>query len=95
MKFVSGILLLFSSFLLSTPSAKSEGGCPDSTYPVGGGYCRNIICNTTYTTRYAFNTPFTVYLGTNDPSAVQTLAKYNKSCKEGTTEWGTTYIPKR
>ena len=36
---------LFSVSLLTSLPAKAEGGCPKGLFPVGGGYCRNIVCN--------------------------------------------------
>ena len=35
---------LFSVLPLTSLPAKAEGGCPRGLFPVGGGYCRNIVC---------------------------------------------------
>lgn len=35
---------LFSVSPLTSLPAKAEGGCPSGMVPVGGGYCRNIVC---------------------------------------------------
>jgi hypothetical protein len=36
---------LFSVLPLTSLPAKAEGGCPKGFFPVGGGYCRNIVCD--------------------------------------------------
>lgn len=61
----------FSSltFIAPTPS-KAEGGCPQGFYPVGGGYCRNIVCAQGYVGAAR----------DNDQSAIEMLNKFGQSC---------------
>lgn len=62
---------LFSVSPLTSLPAKAEGGCPKGLFPVGGGYCRNIVC----------------LEGGSDSSTVPMMKKYGVVCpnREGTT----------
>ena len=75
---------LFSVSPLTSLPAKAEGGCPKGLFPVGGGYCRNIVCPTSYN---AFTKA--------DPSAKKVLDKYNQKCPLAFVEWGNIYVPMR
>ena len=61
----SALHLLFFPFLLLNPQhSKAEGGCPKGLFPVGGGYCRNIVC----------------VEGSFDSSTVPVMKKYGAIC---------------
>ena len=55
---------LFSVSPLTSLPAKAEGGCPKGLFPVGGGYCRNIVC----------------VEGSFDSSTVPIMKKYGALC---------------
>ena len=60
----------FGSLTLIAPTpSKAEGGCPNGFYPIGGGYCRNIVCKPGY-----------LGSGFGDQDAIATLQKYGQSC---------------
>ncbi len=78
-------------------SVNAEGGCPKGTFPAGGGYCRNIVCDTSqrYIPGWGNRAGYYIGNGANDPDAIETLEKYNLSYSAGLTKWGQTYIPMR
>lgn len=88
MEFTCLLILLLVPFLTST-LAKAEGGCPKDFFPVGGGYCRNIICPYPMTGEFLT----TMLNAQPDESAVKMARKYGRSCKGGTTRWGDNLIP--
>jgi hypothetical protein len=61
----SALPVLFFPFLLLNPQqSKAEGGCPNGLFPVGGGYCRNIVC----------------VEGSFDSSTIPVMKKYGAIC---------------
>ena len=92
----SALPVLFFPFLLLNPQqSKAEGGCPKGLFPVGGGYCRNIVCvsRTTqvwnpdswvssgpYNNQRTYGMYEDRVTNFDDPDAVKTLTKYKKEC---------------
>jgi hypothetical protein len=68
--------------LIPIQAAKAEGGCPKGFYPVGGGYCRNIVCDIRLTTL-------------PDLDAQKTLESYKQDCSGARAKWGNMLVPKR
>lgn len=83
-------LLFVPAFAISPIKSSAEGGCPDGTFPAGGGYCRNIVCREANFYRYAAGLD-----SGDDPKAAAMLKKYNKVCSLGFAAWGDLIIPKR
>jgi hypothetical protein len=80
---------LFSVSPLTSLPAKAEGGCPKGLFPVGGGYCRNIVC----TSPTNFN---------RDNTTRPYMEKYGLSCPDGVLGnmtsagvWGDMMVPMR
>lgn len=84
--------LAIAALSLSFQESKAEGGCPSGFVPVGGGYCRNIVCPKI---RMTPNDP--PMTKTYDNSTRAPMEQYNLSCgfmgKWGA--WGDTMIPMR
>jgi hypothetical protein len=89
-------------------AAKAEGGCPKGTYPVGGGYCRDIVCVPMFTQVWDPNSWVTEGHGGrrygryvsrattfSDPDATKTLHNYNQSCSGSAAKWGNMMVPKK
>ena len=75
---------LGSLTLIAPTPSKAAGGCPDGFVPVGGGYCRNIICP-----RLGNN----VYV---DEKATSSMKKYGLNCPGWAGgAWGNKMIPMR
>ena len=74
---------LFSGSPLTSLPVKAEGGCPKGFFPIGGGYCRNIVCK-----GYGFAT---------EQSTIPVMKKYGYACPVvgNIGNWGTTIIPMR
>lgn len=74
------------TLIVPTPS-KAEGGCPKGFFPIGGGYCRNIVCPAG--NQY------------NDWDTEPTMKKYGYTCPVGIGQqwnvgkWGNQTIPMR
>jgi len=94
--------LLLSPLVFISPSESfAEGGCPQSLYPIGGGYCRNVVCNNLYVgTGQMVRMPHgwvqqKAYSGAmEDKDAAALLAKYQKQCPEGSVaNWGQLMVP--
>lgn len=75
--------------LVAPTSVSAEGGCPNGFFPIGGGYCRNIVCNTGTWGKWNFG----------DEDAHKVMKKYNLSCGLPNPVvggmWGNSIIPKR
>ena len=82
---------LFSVSPLTSLPAKAEGGCPKGLFPVGGGYCRNIVCP-----RFA-NDGVHILVPQPDESTKPVMKKYNLQCLEGYADgvWGNMMVPMR
>jgi len=80
---------LFSVSPLTSLPAKAEGGCPKGLFPVGGGYCRNIVCP-----RFASNG---ILVPHPDESTKPVMKKYNLQCLGGFVAgvWGNMMVPMR
>ena len=66
-------------------SASAEDRCPSGTFPVGGGYCRNIVCD-----------PYVLHDHLwPDTEPMRLLKISGLSCPTGLPVWGQTYIPMR
>ena len=95
----SALTVLFFPFLLLNPQqSKAEGGCPKGLFPVGGGYCRNIICAPVMGQVWDPNSMVTEDRVVNvaDPDAEKTLGQYKLSCPVyAAAKWGNTLVPKR
>lgn len=76
--FIAGVILMAPLIVgvRQTP-AKAEGGCPTAMVPVGGGYCRNIVCVPNQ------------YGGAAEALA----AKYNLKCGYGREHFGDVMVP--
>lgn len=78
----------FGSLTLIAPTqSKAEGGCPKGFFPIGGGYCRDIVCPAD--TRYI------------DWTTEPTMKKYGSTCplavglQGNAGKWGNQTIPMR
>lgn len=80
----------FGSLTLIAPTpSKAEDGCPNGFFPIGGGYCRNIVC--------------TENSADWDPNTEPVMKKYGLSCYKGRKPqgqnerglWGSQTIPMR
>jgi hypothetical protein len=92
MKLFFGLFLGFLPVVATTWISPSiaEGGCPDGLFPVGGGYCRNIVC-----IKSGFGGQYGQIV-TGDASAQGTLEKYNRECPMyHAVRWGDMMVPKR
>jgi hypothetical protein len=81
---------LFSVSPLTFSPAKAEGGCPSGFVPIGGGYCRNIVC------------PQSNILAVADRDTEPVMKKYGLKCSVPPGiyqidfgKWGDQIIPKR
>jgi hypothetical protein len=76
--------------LVAPTSVSAEGGCPNGFVPVGGGYCRNIVCITGNMQAAFLN---------GEEDAQLAMKKYNLSCGFPNPvfggKWGNSIIPKR
>jgi len=83
-----GCTSLIASLIAEPKPLIAAGNCPDGFFPIGGGYCRNIVCR-----------QFNVYLYTpDDKDAIATLKKWGASCGDPdfmVTKWGNQVIPMR
>ena len=84
-KVLVGLGFAFGSLTLIAPTpSKAEGGCPNGFLPIGGGYCRNIVCP--------------AFFGDTDPNTEPYMRKYGLSCYNGKLQrglWGSQTIPMR
>jgi hypothetical protein len=81
---VLGVTIGYGQAFLGSLPAKAEGGCPNGFFPIGGGYCRNIVCN------------FYTGCGLSEAKdAIQNLKQYGTSCGLSCTQWGDQTIPMR
>ena len=68
---------------LSSQESKAEGGCPSGFAPIGGGYCRNIVCKS-------------IMNAAPDHDLQAQLSKYNWKCSGVSfLHWGNQVIPKK
>ncbi len=89
--FVALGFALISQTLVAPNSSRAEGGCPNGFVPIGGGYCRNIVC------------PQSNILANADSDTEPVMAKYGLRCPVqgtggmsfGIGKWGNQLIPKR
>ena len=87
------ILIAPTLSILMPDASRSEGGCPNGLYPVGGGYCRNITCPKA--TQFVGNHTY-IDVAKRDETADTMLSKYGKSCPYGyVPNWGDLMVPKR
>ena len=83
-----GYSLVALNMLIAPNAAKAEGGCPSGLVPVGGGYCRNIVCPKV--------TGNGVDWSKRDESTKPYMKKYNLRCpivEYGM--WGNMMVPMR
>ena len=75
--------LVIAAILFSSQESKAEGGCPNGFAPIGGGYCRNVVCKS-------------IYNAVPDRDLQLKLSKYNWKC-DGVSflHWGDQVIPKK
>jgi hypothetical protein len=84
--------LMIAAAFLSVQETKAEGGCPSGMVPVGGGYCRNIVCPQI---RWFSNQP--PMTQKYDESTKGPMKKYNLKCEDmgNFGAWGDIMVPMR